>query len=53
MILIWFNIAAWYYNIDKLSLLAYKVTQLGGTEEVRCGRFFHLIYFGIIQGIYK
>ncbi|CAF4662417.1 unnamed protein product [Rotaria sp. Silwood1] len=23
----------WYSNIDKLSLLAYRVTQLGGTEE--------------------
>ena len=28
------QIASWFSNIDKLSLLAYKVTQLGGTEEV-------------------
>ena len=31
------QIASWYGNIDKLSLLAYKVTQLGGTEEVTMG----------------
>ena len=34
-----FILALWYYNIDKLSLLAYKVTQLGGTEEVKFSYF--------------
>ena len=28
------SLASWYQNIKKLSLLAYKVTQLAGTEEV-------------------
>ncbi|CAF1616783.1 unnamed protein product [Adineta ricciae] len=40
---------SWYGNIDKLSLLAYKVTQLGGTEEA----FSSELYTNKKNGIYN
>ncbi|CAF0857919.1 unnamed protein product [Rotaria sordida] len=39
---------SWYNNIDKLSLLAYKVTQWGGTEEA----FTSELYTNKKSGIY-
>nr|ACD88941.1 methionine sulfoxide reductase [Adineta vaga] len=39
---------SWYHNIDKLSLLAYKVTQLSGTEEA----FTSELYTNKQSGIY-
>ncbi|CAF2413453.1 unnamed protein product [Rotaria sp. Silwood2] len=39
---------SWHSNIDKLSLLAYKVTQLGGTEEA----FTSELYTNKKSGIY-